>query len=91
MTIEEMTAMSCIFLVIAVILGIASVVLFFVWKIPKRYRTIKRQKRHRKRVHRMERKNKPKTTQSETVRLDKKQQEKVPFTVLQDITYVHIE
>lgn len=91
MTIEEMTVLSCVFLVIAVVLGITSVVLFFVWKIPKRYRTIKRQKRHQKKVHRMERISKPKTTQSETVRLDKKQQEKVPFTVLQDITYVHIE
>ena len=91
MTIEEMTIMSYIFLIIAVVLGIVAVVLFFVWKIPKRYRSVKRQKRHRKRAHRKARESKSKTAQSETVRLDAKKQEKVQFTVLQDITFVHAE
>ncbi|MEE1256937.1 MAG: hypothetical protein UHN47_10535 [Lachnospiraceae bacterium] len=91
MTIEEMTMMSYIFLIIAVVLGIVAIVLFFVWKIPKGYRTVKGQKRYRKRVHHKQRTCKPETAQTETIKLDVKQQEKVQFTVLQDITFVHAE
>ena len=91
MTIEEMTTMSYIFLVIAIVLGIIAVVLFFVWKIPKSYRAVKGQKRYKKKAHRTTRLNNEKTGQAETVRLDAKQQEKVQFTTLQDITFVHTE
>lgn len=91
MTIEEMTIMSYIFLVIAILLGIIAVILFFVWKIPKSYRAVKGQKRRKGKVKQVSKLREKKTRQAETVRLDTKQQEKMQFTTLQDITFVHTE
>ena len=42
-------------------------------------------------MHHKQRTCKPETVQTETIKLDVRQQEKVQFTVLQDITFVHAE
>lgn len=91
MTIEEMTIMSYVFLVIAILLGIIAVILFFVWKIPKSYRAVKGQKRRKGKVKQVAKLKVKKREQADTVRLDAKRQERVPFTTLQDITFVHAE
>ena len=91
MTIEEMTIMSYVFLVIAIVLGIIAVILFFAWKIPKNYRVVKGQKHYKKKKNRATRLGNERNGQAETVKLDAKQQEKVQFTTLQDITFVHTE
>ena len=91
MTIEEMTMMSYVFLVIAILLGIIAVILFFVWKIPKSYRAVKGQKRRKGKAKQASKLREKKTGQAETVRLDTKRQEKMQFTTLQDITFVHTE
>ena len=66
-------------------------VLFFAWKIPKSYRVVKGQKHYKKKKHRATRLGNERNGQAETVKLDAKQQEKVQFTTLQDITFVHTE
>lgn len=91
MTIEEMTIMSYVFLVIAILLGIIAVILFFVWKLPKSYRAVKGQKRRKGKAEQAAKLKVEKGGQTETVRLDEKRQERVRFTTLQDITLVHTE
>lgn len=106
MTIEEMTTMSYVFLAIAVVLGIVAVMLFVTLKIPKAYRAVKGSKNRRKRAvsRKIKQGRKIQKSSSKTVKLkenlskDKKEEqteilcgEKVSFTMLQDITYVHVE
>lgn len=50
MTIEKMTILSYILLVVAVMLGIVAVVLFFTLKIPKAYRSVKGQRKSKKKT-----------------------------------------
>lgn len=107
MTMEEMITVSYILLAIAVVIGIVAVVLFFTLKIPKAYRVVKGQKSSKKRHKRKKRKryvqqkrNAGKSI-SVTAKLDEKRQQnsetevfcedEVRFTMLQDITYVHVE
>ncbi len=96
MTIEEMTAVSYILLTFAIILGIVTVVLFFTLKIPKAHRAVKGQRKH-KRKKRITGKTKdiPKTVKLEESFMQEETmvmtEDKVHFTILQDITYVHAE
>lgn len=97
MTIEEMTAVSYILLAFAIILGIVTVVLFFTLKIPKAHRAVKGQRKH-KRKKRITGKTKdiPKTVKLEESFMQEGEtvlmaEDKVHFTILQDITYVHAE
>lgn len=85
------TVLSYMFLVIAVVLGLIAVVLFFAWKLPKGYRAVKGQKRRKKQAYRTAGLSEKKPERAQTVKLEKKQQEKVPFIILQDITFVHAQ
>lgn len=101
MTIEKMTIMSYIFLVIAVLLGIVAVVLFFTLRIPKAYRAVKGHTYRGKKSRHVSARKKTKVNKPETVKLEEDWQQDsetelfseddVRFTVLQDITYVHAD
>lgn len=101
MTIEKMTIMSYIFLVVAVVLGIVAVVLFFTLRIPKAYRAVKGHTYRGKRSRHVSARKKMRVNKPETVKLEEDRQQDsetevfcegdVQFTVLQDITYVHAD
>lgn len=106
-TIEEMTIMSYVLLVVAIVLGIVAVVLFFTLRIPKAYRAVKGHGHNRKRYHgkkktrHVSQRKKSKKSHPETVKLrdgwehdseiEVLCEETIHFTMLQDITYVHVE
>ncbi len=96
MTIENMTAVSYGLLVVAVMLGIIALILFFALKIPKANRVVRGQ-RTKKQVRTRQSVKKHKKTKNPTIQETKilyqkeeKDRGKVKFTVLQDITYIHI-